>query len=229
MTLSVSCVIPVWNGARHLREAIDSVLNQSRHVDQVIVVDDGSTDETPAILEAYGTDIHVVTQRHTGVAAAVNVGIRACTRELVTFCDADDLLTQQAVELRTAVLETSQDVDAVFGQVEQFVSPEVPTTAAQRFRFISGAVNVRLLGTMVARRDVFDEHGWFEESRVAGAAVEWMIHSHANGLRSTEIEVVVLRRRLHETNLSRTTGRDGNRDLLAIVRDHRRRQQSSMS
>lgn len=213
----------VWNGARHLRAALDSVLAQSRPVEQFVVVDDGSTDETPSILAGYGHVLCVVRQDHAGQARALNAGIDVCTGDLITFCDADDLLTPEAVATRLPMLETDAQLDAVFGRVEQFVSPEVPEELARTFRFPAGPVAARVPGTMVARRDVFTRFGRFDESRVAGSAIAWLAQAGAAGLRAVDLDALVLRRRLHETNLSRTTGRDGNRDLLAVVREHRRR------
>jgi glycosyltransferase involved in cell wall biosynthesis len=88
---SISVVIPTFNQARYLGEAIDSALAQLRKPLEVIVVDDGSTDETPAVLERYGAPVRVIRQQNGGVAAARNAGVAAARGEYVAFLDSDDV------------------------------------------------------------------------------------------------------------------------------------------
>jgi glycosyltransferase involved in cell wall biosynthesis len=86
----VSVVIPAYNAAWCVGKAIDSVLAQHFHEFEVIVVNDGSTDDTAAVLAAYGDAIRVVHQANGGMSSARNAGIRAARGELIAFLDADD-------------------------------------------------------------------------------------------------------------------------------------------
>lgn len=86
----VSVVIPAFNAARCVRKAIDSVLAQDYRDFELIVVDDGSTDETAAVLAAYGKTIRVIHQANGGLSNARNTGIRESQGEFVAFLDADD-------------------------------------------------------------------------------------------------------------------------------------------
>ena len=88
---TVSVVIPTHNHAAFLRQAIDSALSQTLPPLEIIVVDDGSTDETPAILREYGSRIRPIRQPNAGVAAARNTGIGAATGDLIAFLDSDDV------------------------------------------------------------------------------------------------------------------------------------------
>lgn len=88
----VCVVIPAYNGALFIGEALESLLNQSRPADQIIVVNDGSTDETAEILRGYADKIQIINQPNTGVAAARNRGLAAAEGDLVAFLDQDDLL-----------------------------------------------------------------------------------------------------------------------------------------
>ncbi len=83
----VSVVIPTYNYARYVPEAIDSVLAQSFEELEVIVVDDGSTDQTAEILRAFGGQLHDIRQEHRGLSAARNTGIRAARGQYVAFLD----------------------------------------------------------------------------------------------------------------------------------------------
>ncbi len=101
-------VIPVFNRARLIGRAIESVLGQSFAPSQVVVVDDGSTDNTPGICEGYEGRIRYVRQPNSGVSAARNSGIRSACHPWVAFLDSDDLWTPRHLEnLRTAIQETS--------------------------------------------------------------------------------------------------------------------------
>src|SRR5581483_888972 len=90
MPVSFSVIIPVYNGAATLARAIESVLGQSRPPSEVIVVDDGSTDETARIAAAYDRFIKYVRQPNAGVGAARNAGARIASAEWLAFLDADD-------------------------------------------------------------------------------------------------------------------------------------------
>src|SRR5208282_2790667 len=88
---SVSVVIPVFNGAATIARAIESVLAQDyRDEYEIIVSDDGSTDDTPSILARFQGRIRVTRQSNRGAAAARNAGVATCSSELLAFLDADD-------------------------------------------------------------------------------------------------------------------------------------------
>ena len=88
---AISVIIPAYNAAPFLRQAIDSVLSQTRPGIEIIVVDDGSTDATPEILACYGNLIQTIRQANQGLSAARNTGIAAASGAWFTFLDADDL------------------------------------------------------------------------------------------------------------------------------------------
>src|SRR4029450_5225599 len=87
----VSVIIPTYNGAGFIGETIDSVLEQTYQDFELIVVDDGSTDETHKVLNSYGDKLKICSQANRGVTAARNAGIQAASGELIAFLDHDDL------------------------------------------------------------------------------------------------------------------------------------------
>ena len=96
----VSVIIPTYNRGWIVQEAIDSVLNQDFSDYELIVVDDGSDDNTPAILKAYGNKITVLHQPNKGVSAARNRGIAAAAGRLIAFLDSDDLWLHKSFQPR---------------------------------------------------------------------------------------------------------------------------------
>ena len=103
----VSAIIPVFNGAQYVAQAIESVLAQSYPRIEVIAIDDGSTDESPEILARYGTRICCIRQENHGVCAARNRGILAARGEYVAFLDQDDWWYPQKIERQLAAARDS--------------------------------------------------------------------------------------------------------------------------
>jgi hypothetical protein len=114
VALSVSTVIPTYNRAHFVRRAVESALSQSRPGDEVIVVDDGSTDNTAEVLAPYGDRIKYVRTANGGGGAARNVGVRHATRDLVAFLDSDDEWMPGKLELARRWLDARSDVLFVF-------------------------------------------------------------------------------------------------------------------
>lgn len=103
----VSVVIPAYNAEQTLCQALDSVLVQSVPASEIIVVDDGSSDETANLAEAYGGRVSCIRKDHGGVSAARNVGIEASTGELVALLDADDLWMPDKLERQLSLMVSS--------------------------------------------------------------------------------------------------------------------------
>lgn len=113
----VSVIIPTYNRAEWIREAIDSVLVQEYEPKECIVVDDGSTDETPRVLAAYGDRIRVISQSNRGVSAARNCGITAAAGELLAFLDSDDRWFPEKLSVQVDFFDTH--ADAMICQTEE--------------------------------------------------------------------------------------------------------------
>ncbi len=101
----ISVVIPTYNRARRVRRAIDSALAQTCRNFEVIVVDDGSQDETQSVLAHYGRRIRVIRQANKGPAAARNLGIREANHELIAFLDSDDVWVPEKLEIQRSILQ----------------------------------------------------------------------------------------------------------------------------
>ena len=113
---SISVVIPCHNAAAFLRATIASILGQTEPVLEVIVVDDGSTDDSARIAELFGPPVRVVRQPNQGESAARNRGIEAAAGDWVAFLDADDLWLPTKIELQSeAIRSAPADVVCVIG------------------------------------------------------------------------------------------------------------------
>ena len=110
----VSVVIPAYNCCEYIGAAIDSALEQDYLNIEIIVVDDGSIDETSKVLEGYGTRITVVSQENSGVSAARNVGIEKSRGDIVAFLDADDKWEKEKISTQVKCFMEHPDVSLVY-------------------------------------------------------------------------------------------------------------------
>ena len=109
----VSVIIPVYNGEKYLQQTLESVFAQTYTDYEIIVIDDGSTDSTPKILESYKDSIRYVTQENQGVSEARNHALCLARGELVAFLDADDLFLPHKLEKQVAIFDTFPHVGIV--------------------------------------------------------------------------------------------------------------------
>lgn len=121
----VSVVIPVYNAESYLAEAIESVLAQSHSDLEVILVDDGSTDGSRAVIESFGERVVPIFQANAGPSAARNAGIRAARSHYIAFCDADDIQLPHRLATHVALLEALPEVVLVGSDLSEFVNGEI--------------------------------------------------------------------------------------------------------
>jgi glycosyltransferase involved in cell wall biosynthesis len=218
--MAVSVITTVYNGAPYLREAIDSVLRQTAPPLELIVVDDGSADETPSILASYGDTIRVKRQPNAGQGAALIAGIEMARGDTLAFNDADDLWMPRKNELQVKALHADVTLDAVFGHSEQFVSPELDDDAQRRLTppkvIFAGEVGP----CMTVRRAAYHRFGGFDPSLASSYFVDWLGRAKAGGMKSLMLDDTVLRRRLHENNWGRRETQSRDRLLLKALRRH---------
>ncbi len=197
----VSAVIAVYDGEAYVGEAIDSVLGQTRPPDELVVVDDGSSDSTPEVIAGYGDRLTAIRQGHGGVASALNRGIEATSREFVAFLDADDLWAPDKLATQLEVLEREADTDAVFGLVQQFLSDDADPSLADRVVIPSTPQPGVIKTTMLIRRRALDRVARFDETRVNADFTDWYLRAQEQGLSAHMQQTVVARRRIHGANL----------------------------
>lgn len=197
---TISVIIPVYNGERYLAEAIESVLAQHRLPDEILVVDDGSTDGSAAVVQSFPT-VRYLWQAQAGASVARNHGVAAATGEWLAFLDADDLWTVEKLAQQEALLATQPAVDMVFGQVQQFYSPELGTEEAQATLGSRAQMAGYHVGAMLIRRSAFVRVGPFDPQWQVAHFIEWYQRAEALGLQSVVLPEVVMKRRIHTTNL----------------------------
>lgn len=217
----ITCIIPVYNGERYLREAIDSIFQQTYPSLELIVADDGSTDRTRAVIASYGDKIRCLSQPNSGPATARNLGVRAATGEYVAFLDADDVWHPEKLERQIARFDARPGLDCCVTHVQNFWVPE---SRDEEERFRDHRVSKPLPGyvtqTLLARRRLFQAVGLFDTTLDHGDSTDWFIRAEQYGAVMELMPDVLLYRRLHQTNRSRLLASNSRDEFLKIVKAH---------
>ncbi|PDV97074.1 glycosyltransferase family 2 protein [Candidatus Chloroploca asiatica] len=215
---TISVIIPVYNGERFLAEALQSVLDQTLPPDEIIVVDDGSTDNSATIARSFGSPVRVLTQANLGPAAARNLGVAHTTGDLLAFLDADDLWLPNKLARQLHVLQDDPTCEAVLGGMENFISPELDEYQHQMLARSANQGGTHHVGTLLIRRAAFQRIGPFDERWRHGEFIEWWARAMQFHLSYVALPDLVLRRRLHAHNLTRRE-QDGRREYLGMLRE----------
>jgi glycosyltransferase involved in cell wall biosynthesis len=203
----VSVVIPCYNQARYLSDAIESALAQEAGSPEVIVVDDGSTEPVADVVTRYAGAC-LVRQPNGGVAAARNTGLRACSRPYVVFLDADDRLTPDALTVGLAALEAHPDAAGAIGLC-RVIDPQgrprpfrqQPPVEADVYAALLRSNFVWMPAEAIYRRDAVLRAGGFDVATPAAADYDLYLRI----ARDHPIVVhrgVVAEYRLHDENMS---------------------------
>jgi glycosyltransferase involved in cell wall biosynthesis len=214
---SISVIIPVFNGERHLAEAISSVRAQDRAAEEIIVVDDGSTDRSAEIARSF-TGVRYHRQEQRGPGAARNLGVDLATGALLAFLDADDLWLPGKLSRQLATFERDGlKLEAVFTHAVQFRDD---AEAAE-----SSPLHGYFPGTMLIRREAFLRVGYFATDRAVRETFDWQARAIDAGLRHSMLPDVLYRRRIHGANRGLTEPNlRGYLEVLKTSLDRRRQQ-----
>jgi glycosyltransferase involved in cell wall biosynthesis len=169
---TVAIIIPAFNAASWLAEAIDSALAQTLPASSVVVVDDGSTDATAAVAEKYADAVVLIRQPNAGVSAARNHGAAQVNTDWLLFLDADDRLRPEALET-LAQRAAGANMSAIYGQTVDFTRPDAfedprgnssmqgtPPAGAQAAFW---KAPIATPGAVMLRREVFESAGGWNE------------------------------------------------------------------
>lgn len=174
----VSVIIPAYNRASFLPETLRSVFAQTDKRMEIILVDDGSTDETADVALSHQKHLHYVRQENKGVAAARNHGLRLSRGAWVTFIDSDDLWTEDKIEKDLKASEKSPQAHVLYSGTRLLRSngigpPVLPSIDSSRFLEEIAIRNTLSMGAVTVRRECLDSVRGFNEERLLGPSADW--------------------------------------------------------
>lgn len=203
----ISCIVPVFNGERYLGEALDSILKQTYRPLEIIVVDDGSTDTTPAVAACHGDRIRYVRQDNAGAPTARNIGLSLARGEFLAFLDSDDLWHPEKLECQMRRFEAHPELDLCVTYLQNFWIAELKNEE-NRFKGhrLSEPVPGYVTQTLLARRSAFHRVGPFDHTLRVGDPADWFLRAGEQGLVTEMLPDVLVNRRMHESNMSMQAG-----------------------
>ncbi len=222
----ISVVLPVYNGEKYIKQTLESVLGQSYENIELIVIDDGSEDQSATIVKSI-TDarINYQFQENQGQSAAINFGVSTAKGAILCFIDADDLWAENKLSRQIAILKKNPD-DLVFTYMQQFLSPEIERSE----KVVPEAPQPGFSrGTMMLSAATWQKVGDFSTELKLGEFIDWFSRAREKGLTHQMIPEVLAFRRIHEHNIS-TLQADRRSDFVKIMKqriDQKRKSSAS--
>lgn len=224
MSSIVSIIIPCYNQGQFLGETIQSAIDQNYQKKEIIVVNDGSTDNTKNVAERFFNVIQYIEQENKGVSAARNAAIRVANGEYIAFLDSDDILLPGSITHRAAYLESHPEVSLICSDSIYF-NESGPLGLRSKlfdkpknidnFRWETVDYNATISSTML-RRSSFEKVGLFDES--IRISEDWLmfvkLSLHFN---MAYINEPLIKYRLHRNNISKAIGLDNVGHRIAIA------------
>jgi glycosyltransferase involved in cell wall biosynthesis len=211
----ISVIIPCWNGAAYVGEAIESVLKQGMNT-EIIVIDDGSTDKSRETAAKFPCTL--VPIPHSGIAKAGNTGIAHAQGEYLMFLDQDDVLCAGSLSSLLEAFLQDGALQAVAAKALDFISPELDGEARKKLVPRALPYHGLMTGSLLLRADVPASIGPFNESLRAGQAMEYMLRIEQSGIGYAKLDRVSVMRRLHANNTGRTMRRAQFTDYGTVLR-----------
>lgn len=223
--LSVSVVIPAFNQAHFIANAIESVLAQTHPPDEVVVVDDGSTDATARVLQTYLSSLTIVRQDNSGLGAARNAGVRRASSSWIALLDADDMWQPQYLETMIQALVRAGDADVAVGSarfcladgraIDRLVRAEPGVYHDLRGRLLRA--NPFIPSAAIIRRDLLLSAGGFIEDR--SIVEDWELWLRlATSIRVFGVPEAWIRYRVHDHSISASVWALGQRVVKMMRR-----------
>ena len=218
-----SVILPCYNGALYLEECVLSVLSQISDADELIIIDDGSTDESSRIIQRF--EDHRIRLIHRnkngGIGEARNDGLRIARGRYINFIDADDYWPKGRYKSLEALIKKHQYPDVISGKVEHFYSPEIDPKRLAHFK-LPPIQDASLPGSVVISNDLIQKIGHFDISLKGGEFVDLMakiLHEKSSWIKSEDI---FLLRRIHLSNYT-LNKKQINDSYLTVIKKHLKR------
>ncbi len=198
----VSIIICIYNGATFLGNAIDCVLKQDYPEIELIVVDDGSTDNSAEIAGSYPQVTIVSHEDNRGLPSARNTGIQAAAGEYIAFLDADDLWPPNKLSAQVKFHQEHPEYKYSFTLERFFFEESKERPDWTQKPVLQGDHVAYVPSSMLFQKSIFKIVGQFDPKFKAGLTSEWIFRAKDQGFLGGIVEEVLLFRRIHDDNLS---------------------------
>ena len=208
----ISIIMPTYNRAKYIEKALDSIKRQTFKDYEIIVVDDGSTDNTKEIVEQY-EEIRYIYQDHGGISKARNTAIRAAKGKWIATLDSDDLWKKDKLQKQVDYLEAHPDCRIVYTAFQNFTDIPEEKLNERQINLLQTADKCYLPSALIDAR-LFDEVGLYDETKEWGEDTDWIFRLIIFKVDMKHyIDEVLYLRRIHSLNISITTKGVSNLDI----------------
>ncbi len=219
----VTSIIPVFNCEKYIESAIESVLNQTYKDIEIIIVDDGSTDDTPKLIKQYAGEVKYIRQANSGSAAARNLGIASARGYFISFLDSDDTWDKNKIFLQLECFDNNPEIEACLCNIKLINEKETGILDDQYV-----IVTPYTVCSILIKTDAVKKVGLFNTNLKYGEDTDWFMR-----MRNLAIPIKILKdklvyARLHKNNLTNSFSVRSREEIFSKIKnglDERRNKQ----
>ena len=198
----ISVVIPTYNAARYLPDAIESILRQNYQNMEIIVIDDGSTDNTTTVLSPYSDIVNYHYQDNRGPASARNRAIQLAQGELIAFLDADDIWPDDKIVRQLSHMEEFPDVEIIVGRQRVEYLSDAKELLYKEDDLVKEPQVCQSFPVALIRRSAFEKIGNIDEDLIYFEDWDWHLRARESGLKILAYDEVTNIHRRHSSNMT---------------------------
>ena len=215
----ISVMMPTYNNGKYIKQAIESIYAQNYSNIEIIVVDDGSIDNTREIIKEY-KDIKYFYIEHKGIAPARNVALENSKGEYIAFCDSDDYWLPEKINTQIRYFNEHPDCQIVFTKYKNiFENEEVKKNKRAIHDKVTEDMFKQYLPSSIVKKDLFDKYGTFDESFSGIEDCEFVYRISMKGINIKHyIEEIFYIRRFHGNNITLLQNRSVKSIITSILR-----------
>lgn len=206
-------VIPAFNAAHLIGDALRSIMGQSVAPERIIVVDDGSSDDTGSAVKAFGGPVELVSQANTGPGGATTRGFLTVETPFIATLDADDIWLPGKIERQFAAIESDPGLAGVFGHMVNFTGD--PASAGRDAPYAGWCRSTMLISTAAAQGN----GAIIDPASGQGDMIDWLARLREGGNRLAMLPDIVALRRVHDSNMTNRTNKDLAKSYLQVARE----------
>lgn len=220
----ISIIMPCFNGEKYIESAINSILAQNYAPIEFIIIDDGSTDNSKAVIQSFGDKIQYYYQANGGPSKARNLGLSVARGEYIGFLDADDMMNENMLEKCIGIFEEYPDTEVVWTKYQLVYEAGAPKYGIKIGE--DNTIHTTYLGSALYKKEVFDKIGLLDEQMRFGEDTDWWLRAREAKINIQKIEFIGIIHRRHHDNLTNTPGGIGVNSMMNLLRNSIKRKRS---
>lgn len=223
----ISIIIPAHNGAAYLAEAIQSALNQTHPLIEILVIDNGSKDHTAQIAQSY-PEVRYIYLANSDTTYARNYGISLAQGSLIAFLDQDDLWSPDKLTKQLSVIENNSKIEGVVCEQQMFLEPGHKKPHWLKQEFLEKTEPAYLPSALLVKRETLEKLHLFNPTFSLTSDVDWFFQAKHSGIEIALLPEALVQRRIHGDNASNRC-HVIQKEILSIIRHSLQKRRNKIS